>query len=700
MYTVQSLFKQANQLYRTGNYEQALVLYQQLYTDNPYFQPYALNLSLTLRRIHSARVGHELLLQVYQTYHVLAWKRAKRLIRLSGLFDKEWYAQHYADWQPKDVDPVLHYVCLGWRLGCSPSPQFDNQAYLQRFYKTDRSYHLSPLLHYLTQKSKAPAQHQPLGRLKDQLWGGHSSAALIQLEQVAADPLQPKENRWWALWHQACWFYFNGQIAQALDLALQMQTYIWGHRQRKEGVYLRYFCLCLLGRYEEAYAELEMYMRLYPQDTDALLAWSNSAANDNDRLYLINKAYALAGWAGIEKKDPAQPLALNNIQGLPAVRVDEPEKVSIIMPIYKAADQVQVAIQSLLAQSYRNIEIIAVDDCSPDQTFKVLQDLAQSDSRIKAIQMPVNGGAYAARNYGLALAVGDFVTTHDSDDWSHPQKIEAQVAYLKKHEQVMGCVVHWVRAEPNLQFTQNWRPEGSLTHWSHSSFMFRKQVPQELGGWDLVRIGADTEYIWRMQAHFGKASFAKIQADIPLAFALDEASSLTRTKATHVRTVYFGLRHIYRQVAAWWQRYQPSLKLSANEKERPFKAPRAMWDKQTKTLHYQLVIAGDFSRLADIEQAALLIHQNSNKAIALFHWPSFGRAAHSLGNLYFELLCRDGVEPVVAGQTVQAPNYYLTRNALIDQPLDAYPEWIGLKKWTVLLERDANECSATTTNVD
>ena len=98
----------------------------------------------------------------------------------------------------------------------------------------------------------------------------------------------------------------------------------------------------------------------------------------------------------------------------------------------------------------------------------------------------------AARNYGLALAVGDFVTTHDSDDWSHPQKIEAQVAYLKKHEQVMGCVVHWVRAEPNLQFTQNWRPEGSLTHWSHSSFMFRKQVPQELGGWDLVRIGADT----------------------------------------------------------------------------------------------------------------------------------------------------------------------------------------------------------------
>lgn len=695
----QPLFHQANQHYQNGHYQKAARVYQQLFIENIHFQPYAFNLSLALRRLHGSEVNQEVLMPIYQARHDLSWPRAERLLRLSELFDASWYATQYADWLPTETNPALHYVSVGWRLGFSPSMASTTQTYPQHAYKNgqDRS---CPLLCYLTKKAKSPAPLQPLGQLQDQLWGGHSKTALMQFAQIAVNTEQPTEKRWWALWHQACWLYFTGQIAQALDVALEMRQLIWGHRQRKEGIYLRYFCLCLLGRNEEAHAELDTYMRLYPHDTDALLAWSNSAATDAQRLHLINQAYTLTGLAGIQKKDPAQPLAFTNIQGMPTATVYGAEKVSIIMPIYKAADQVQVAIGSLLEQSYSNLEIIAVDDCSPDQTFKVLQAMAEQDPRIKAVQMPKNGGAYAARNYGLALATGDFITTHDSDDWSHPQKIELQVNYLKKHAQVMGCVVHWIRAQSSLHFTQNWRPGGSLTHWSHSSFMFRKQVTATLGYWDKVRIGGDTEYIWRMQAHFGKDAFAKIQPDTPLAFALDEESSLTRTKATHVRTVYFGLRHIYRQIAMWWQHNQPDLKLPADAARRPFKAPQTMVTPQGEPLRYDMVIAGDFSRLADTEQAAVLIDKYSTHTVALFHWPSFGRAAHSLNNLYFELLLRSGIEPVVVGQKVHASHYYVTREALLDEPLDALPEWSNFKAWKPLMNKEKNDHDSTTLNVD
>ena len=53
--------------------------------------------------------------------------------------------------------------------------------------------------------------------------------------------------------------------------------------------------------------------------------------------------------------------------------------------------------------------------------------------------MPKNNGAYIARNYGLDIAKGEFVTIHDADDWSHPSKIETQVEFLIKNKDVIGC---------------------------------------------------------------------------------------------------------------------------------------------------------------------------------------------------------------------------------------------------------------------
>ncbi|MBP5980592.1 MAG: glycosyltransferase family 2 protein [Halomonas sp.] len=610
------------------------------------------------------------------------------LIKKSRLVNGKWYLAEHAVWVPKHVDPILHYLVVGWRLGLNPCKRFDSDFYLES-HKSQMQDGEVPLLHYLY-KGKANGNEikdkevNGTANLAVQLWNGHSTSALKALEEVYNDPSATEASRWWAMWHTARWLYFCGEIKQALAFAGKMRELAGADKSRKETVYLAYFCLLNLGRAEEAHAALKPYVARHPNDADAHFALTNALGDDDQRIELINQAFAIHGFTGIRRKDKAKPLSIGNVVGLPAPKVKGAMKVSIVMPIYSAGEQVRIAIESLLAQTYDNIEIIAVDDCSPDNTFEILKALEAQDPRVKAVQPSQNGGAYAARNYGLRFATGDLLTTHDSDDWSHPQKIATQVAYLEKHPSVKGCSAHWIRALDNLAFTQNWRPNNSLTHWSQSSFMFRREVLETIGEWDHVRIGGDTEYIWRMQAQFGKKSFAKIHADTPLAFALDEESSLTRTKATHVRTVYFGLRHIYREICAWWHTTQRHLNVTDAKTKRAFPAPRSMFERSGEPLNFEIVIAGDFSRLEDCQKAAEFIRKHPKQKVAMFHWPSFHKAPEALCNLYFELLKQGKVEPVVMGQSVNANQYKTADNSLTEYPLDGYPEFTGLKSWGVL----------------
>ena len=100
------------------------------------------------------------------------------------------------------------------------------------------------------------------------------------------------------------------------------------------------------------------------------------------------------------------------------------------MPAYNAATTIPVAIESLLNQTWTNIELIVVDDGSKDDTWRVVQSFAARDPRVVALRHNQNRGAYAARNTALKSASGDFVTVNDADDWSHPERLAVQVLGL------------------------------------------------------------------------------------------------------------------------------------------------------------------------------------------------------------------------------------------------------------------------------
>lgn len=92
--------------------------------------------------------------------------------------------------------------------------------------------------------------------------------------------------------------------------------------------------------------------------------------------------------------------------------------VSIIVPCYKVEQYLPNCIESILCQSYTNWELILVDDGSPDNCGNICDDYAVKDNRIKVVHKQ-NGGLSSARNAGMKIMKGDYVTFLDSDDFLH-----------------------------------------------------------------------------------------------------------------------------------------------------------------------------------------------------------------------------------------------------------------------------------------
>ena len=98
-------------------------------------------------------------------------------------------------------------------------------------------------------------------------------------------------------------------------------------------------------------------------------------------------------------------------------------KVSVIVPIYNAEMYIDKCIQSIINQTLRDIEIILVDDGSTDRSFEISNKYAKKDERIKIIKQK-NKGVGAARNYGVSIATGKFITFIDSDDFVEIDMLE------------------------------------------------------------------------------------------------------------------------------------------------------------------------------------------------------------------------------------------------------------------------------------
>src|SRR5690625_5301922 len=277
-----------------------------------------------------------------------------------------------------------------------------------------------------------------------------------------------------------------------------------------------------------------------------------------------------------------------------ANQVEEGPKVSVILPAYNAADRIHIAIESMLKQTWGNIELLIVDDCSTDDTYEIAATYAEKDSRITLLQTDKNSGPYVARNIALSKATGEFVTVNDADDWSHPEKIEVQATHLIKNETIIANTSELARLTEDFYFHRR-GTRGKYIFSNMSSLMFRREpVLEKIGYWDEVRFAADGEFKRRLIQAFGKEAVIDLETG-PLSLPEQSATSLTGSSAFGYSGFFMGARKEYVDSFSHYHKQAESIYYPMDQQERLFPVPEPMLPKsKRKTRQIDVIIVANF----------------------------------------------------------------------------------------------------------
>ncbi len=178
--------------------------------------------------------------------------------------------------------------------------------------------------------------------------------------------------------------------------------------------------------------------------------------------------------------------------------------VSIVMPTYNAERYLKDAIDSILAQTYSDWELLVVDDDSSDKTRAVLEEYVRKDNRIKVIDGPKRGIA-AALNYGISCACSKYIARMDADDMAMPKRIEKQVEYMENNPETGLCGTYYTallengkQAEPVFP-TENEEIQSALLFSNvinHSSVIMRSSVLKQGFYYDEKVKAAEDYELW------------------------------------------------------------------------------------------------------------------------------------------------------------------------------------------------------------
>lgn len=136
--------------------------------------------------------------------------------------------------------------------------------------------------------------------------------------------------------------------------------------------------------------------------------------------------------------------------------------ISIIMPAHNAEANIRTAIDSVLAQSLTDFELLILDDCSTDQTVAIVQ--TYTDSRICLYVLEANLGAAGTRNYGIRQAKGRYIAFLDSDDFWKPEKLKLQLAFMQKNKVALCYTAYDVISPDGEQITGHVNVPESVTY--------------------------------------------------------------------------------------------------------------------------------------------------------------------------------------------------------------------------------------------
>ncbi|MDY0131475.1 MAG: glycosyltransferase family 2 protein [Desulforegulaceae bacterium] len=179
--------------------------------------------------------------------------------------------------------------------------------------------------------------------------------------------------------------------------------------------------------------------------------------------------------------------------------------ISVIIPVYNRAWCIHQAIDSVLDQTYKNIELIIVDDGSDDETGDILKNYEKNHGIVKVL-FQENKGVSAARNFGIKNSRGDFIAFLDSDDFWEPKKLEIQVDYFIENKTAIVCQTEeiWIRKNKRINpkkrhkkpFGDIFIPSLSLCLVSPSAVMMKREFFYKSGLFDEKMIACEDYDLW------------------------------------------------------------------------------------------------------------------------------------------------------------------------------------------------------------
>lgn len=369
--------------------------------------------------------------------------------------------------------------------------------------------------------------------------------------------------------------------------------------------------LCALNKNQEARETLLPFMRR-PKDTNVFLAMANLEKDLDQKTHFINQALIFHNLSAISLSEENERICFN------PVRLDKAYDrngascskplVSVIMPAYNAANTIHIALTSLINQTWANLEIIVVDDASTDNTVNIVEKFIRKDSRIQLIKCSINQGTYVSRNIGLQKTKGVFITCHDTDDWSHPDKIGSQAMHLINNRGILANTSELVRVSDSLKFVRRGNP-GFFIQKNLSSLMLRRGfIETELGNWDSVRFAADGEMVNRIHSYFGLKSIKHLKTG-PMSFAYQGNHNLTSTPVFGYPGFFFGARKEYKESFSHYFTKAENTYCHFPQESRQFPVPYPMLPQRKKPesslRHFDVVIASEFRLPGDTTKSIL-----------------------------------------------------------------------------------------------
>jgi len=316
-------------------------------------------------------------------------------------------------------------------------------------------------------------------------------------------------------------------VVQRCDAALKQRPGITRFQIQKA------LAIAELGELERAQTVATNTLIEAPDDIDAILCLSQIKRIRGDgagQISAINDILRSKGLTPFSSTDSMNhSITIEHLNCIQENVYRDGPLISVIMTTWGRDKLLDIAIKSILNQTHHNLELIIMDDRSEDDCFQYLQSLAEDDSRIRPYQVEENGGTYLAKNQGLTLANGEFITFMDSDDWCHPQRLQRQVETLLTQKDAVSTIHDYFRIESDSSIPFR---NGIAVRMACISLMIRAEVHQKIGFFDCLRVGADSEYIERIIAVYGENSL--VREKIPSMFMTQHTASLTGGGKFHI----------------------------------------------------------------------------------------------------------------------------------------------------------------------